>query len=383
MLRATRSLLSAYESPPAGRAETAAAGLLDVVARLGSRTDVDALLAAFLADPEGRPELVHPLTRMGDADTARAIRERCLAGGRLLPGMPAEVLRCIGWHGLDGAEEVLWPYARYDDNLPPDPGVEPVPDVPWDADREAVYGLLHLPCDGIRDAIRSAVEACMGRNIFPEWVVALACKAGDRELLDAIYEHGATTASTDNNSGLIVGVAMFERSEGRLWEMLADPAWEIGLSGSNTSAAYTALRRHGLGVTDVYADLVGRLASGRGDARYGFVVLDVLLELVAPGRWEPPLRGMPGVERAERVLEVVFGPNAYHPEHVLGQLEAHLPRPDGYGEADHAFFRDRFHAVEAQLEMRADAEARTDALAAEWLDLAGRGRGAAAGAPAR
>jgi hypothetical protein len=381
MLRATRTLLATYEQPPAADADPA--GLLEVVARLGTRADVEALLAAFLADPEGRPELVMPLTRMGNEDTARAIRERCLAGGRLLPGMPGQVLRCIGWHGLPGAEEILWPYARYDDNLPPDPGVEPIPDAPWDASEEATLGLLHLPCTGIRDAIRAAVAACLGRNLFPEWVVALACKTGDRELLDALYEHGATTASTSNNSGLIVGVAMFDRSEGRLWEMLADPAWEIGVSGSNTSAAYTALRRHGLGVVDVYADLVGRLASGRGDARYGFVVLSVLLELCASGRWEPPLRGMPGMEPARRIHEAVYGPNGYRPEFVHGLMEAHFPRDESYGEADFAFFRDRFHAWEELLLVRMAAEAEADALAAEWLDLAGRKGGADPGGAVR
>lgn len=369
MLRATRALLSAYERPPVPA--RAAAALLDVVARLGSREDVDALLAAFLADPEGRPELVLPLTRMGDADTARAVRERCLDGGRLLPGMPAAALRCIGWHALPGAEETLWPYARDDGNLPPDPGGEPVPDASWDAGMEATLGLLHLPCDGIRGEIRAAVEACLGRNLFPEWVVALACKTGDREILDAIHEHGATTASTDNNSGLIVGVAMFDRSEGKLWEMLADPAWEIGISGSNTSAAYTALRRHGLGVVDVYADLVGRLAAGRGDARYGFVVLLVLLELCASGRWDPPLRGMPGMEPARRVHEAVYGPYAYGPEFIHGRMESYFPRADSYGDADFAFFRDRFQAVEELLRVRMAAEAEADALAAEWLDLAG------------
>lgn len=375
MLRATRSLLSAYERSPDAGAEAATAGLLDVVARLGSRADVDALLGAFLAAPEARPELVLPLTRMGDGDTARAIRDRCFAGGRLLPGMPPEVLRCVGWHRLHGAEEVLWPYARHDGNLPPDPGVGPVPDAPWGADREAVYGLLHLPCDGIRDEIRAAVEACLGRNLFPEWVVALAARAGGRELLDAVYEHGATTASTDNNAGLVLGVAMFERSEARFWELIADPAWGIGHNQANVEAAYAGLRHLGLGVVDVYADLVGRLAAGTGDKRYGFIVLLSLLELCARGRWQAPLRGMPGVERARPVHETVFGPNPYRPELVIGQLQAHLPRDQDYAEADLAFLTRSFHEVEALLEMRMDAEAGADALAAEWLDLAARREG--------
>ena len=354
MLRATESLLATMERPRSyGTAAREEDALVEVVRRFGGAEDLAALLAAFLRDPARCEPLLAPIQALGDAATAERLYDRCIAGGALGPEMPEGVLHALGWLGLPGVEEMLFEHARM-----------AVPGMEWGAHVAAVHGLLNLPCASIAAAIGAEVRGYRGKNLFAEYVPALSYKTGDAALLEEIFELGATTASTDCNGGIILGVALYGEA-GRPWflRLMRDPAWEADSTGTGSAVAlFDGLRCLGIGIGDLYREVRARLPESE-HPRHDLLVLREMLRMWLARR-PSPIRGCEGpAETAAEVHRALFAWSTPNTPDGLIELCGDVARRPS--EADYAWTWERLGHDLFMLERQLEERMVEDALAAE------------------
>ncbi|AWM41643.1 hypothetical protein GobsT_72820 [Gemmata obscuriglobus] len=249
MLKVTRELIDSLRafSPGAHAPCVLTSARVAIVARHGSPEDADALLEVFLEDPADyqRAGVLDAVMRRGTRDTARKLASACLAGGRLRAKVRGDVLHAIGFLGCMEVRDVLWQYAAGET------------DTGYYQQKCAALGLLSLPCDGLEREIESAVRACAGKNLFPEFLPILAHKVGNPELLPLLFDMGQTTASTDCNGGLVYGIALFGET-GRPYfdRLLFDSHWETHGPGTGTGGwTYHGFRHLGGSVAEVARQL--------------------------------------------------------------------------------------------------------------------------------
>lgn len=244
-----------------------AGALARAIALDGGPADVPVLLDAFLADPSGREVLVAPLVLLGGPGEMRRVHDAMVKAGRLRDGMPADILWGLGWHGLEEAEALLFDHAR-----------EAGGDLGTREAVSAALGLLHLPCRGLEAAIREAILDCAGKNLFPEFLPALATKAGDPGLLDRVIAMGRETASQDCMGGIILAPAL-AGDAARFLELLWDPAFAAGDgSTGNVTWSHLGLEVLGLRLGDLFNEVKGRLSRGAGAPLHDITLLAGLLE---------------------------------------------------------------------------------------------------------
>lgn len=281
MLRATTFLINRLDGRAEGGAAAAEAASR-VVERLGSLADAEALLPVFLADPRQRARhLLRPLLFQGDARIARRLLEACCDERGLLPGMPVELLHLFGYHGLEEAQAMLWGYARWDGAWRGDEReVFPRTHEP------AVLGLLHLPCDGIREEIEEAIHACASREYYPFSLPALAIKTGRIEMIDLLWRMGEEGRPLWRD-GLALGIALFgEATRERFRAMLWSPKW----AGPEL---FDGLCLLGITIGDVFEEWRARVESGEDPVR-GLYLLNELL-FCRLGEWHTGLRFAPAM----------------------------------------------------------------------------------------
>ncbi|MDY3551935.1 hypothetical protein R5W24_001015 [Gemmata sp. JC717] len=249
MLNVTRELVDGIRaaSPGAHAAWVLARARVAIVARHGGPEDADALLELFLEDPADyqRAGVLDAVMRRGTRGTARKLASACLVGGRLQEGVQEQVLHALGFLGYAEARDTLWQYAVGE--------IE----TSYDGQMGAALGLLSLSCDGLEREIESAVRACAGKNLFPEFLPILAHKVGNPELLPLLFDMGQTTASTDCNGGLVYGIALFGET-GRPYfdRLLFDSHWETHGPGTGTGGwTYHGFRHLGGSVAEVARQL--------------------------------------------------------------------------------------------------------------------------------
>ncbi|MFI0960632.1 hypothetical protein ACH4S8_04300 [Streptomyces sp. NPDC021080] len=217
----------------------------EAVLRHGGSADAEALLPLFLSAPAAHEALVPVLARHGDRRLAARLLEATVDGGRLREGVPSGVLHAVGRLGYAPATPLLWEHV---DGL-------------YDVAKDACLGLLHLPCDDLRDAIAEALEKHEGAALFPEFLPVLAPKTKDPAWLDRLVAWGENHASVDCNGGLILGVSLHgDRARTAFTRLLWDDRWEACGSGTGSALwTYAGTRVLGLGLPELYADLRARL----------------------------------------------------------------------------------------------------------------------------
>ena len=293
LLEATNRLAQLLASPKRrSRLEDA---LISVIARHGGPEDARALLEELLRSPSQCAGVLPILIAHGDRDMAAALADRCVRDGRLIEDAPADVLHALGALGLAEATPLLFWYLRHGTY--------------WES-MPASIGLLHLPCTEIQAEIAQEIAACEGRNIFPEFIPALAYKTGDASWIDRLVAMGSGPTSTDCNGGLLLGIALFgETARERFAEVLRDPHWEAcGGSTGSCRWAYVGTRLLGLTPQVLYADLCKRL-SGPVDllaARHQVCLLVEMVRAWACGA-STGLRWLPAAPTsATELLELLF-----------------------------------------------------------------------------
>ncbi len=246
---------------------TRAGALARAIALDGTAADVPALLDAFLADPGRREVLLAPLVLLGGPAEMRRIQAAAVVDGRLREGMPADVLWGFGWHGLEETENLLFHHAREaDGRLGSSEGAS------------AALGLLHLPCRGLEGAIREAILACAGRNLFPEFLPALAGKTGDPGLVDRVIAMGRESASQDCMGGILLAAALAGDPD-RYLEVLWDPAFAAGeTSTGSVTWAMLGLDLLGLPLGRMFDGLKRRLVRRAGEPVHDITLVASLLE---------------------------------------------------------------------------------------------------------
>ncbi|GAB2967249.1 hypothetical protein GCM10027048_42410 [Hymenobacter coalescens] len=268
MLPATHALLAHLQQPAAQQHDAVRQALVNAVLLGGSAADARALLAQFLRHPfdYAHAALLPVFERYGDAALAEAVCAVCCPAGELLADAPPEVLTLAARLGYTAVKPLLVRYAFG----PAD----------YYTAKHAALGLLHLDCQDLEASIRSAIEATLGKNVFPEFVPALVSKLPDRAAwLARLYASGTEYCSTDCNAGLLLGFSLCgPEGEAYFKQALFSPAWEAHSSGTGTRwFAYQGLRNLGLTLQGLYAEL-RPLSASPASLQYP---LAVLLELLA------------------------------------------------------------------------------------------------------
>lgn len=227
---------------------------------LGTQEDVQLLLDLFLQQPDFyRSSLLHPIKRQGTQAMAESLVAHCFNDkGLLKEDIPEDVLDCITWLNHPQAEEILWRHFHYEK-----------------ADHSmhfsACIGLLHFDLSAHQDTIVQAIEQCIGKSLFDEFVPTLVCKVNDAhkrdELIEQLYESGNTVTSTDCNGGIVLGLALSSgKGEAYFKKLFWDEHWEIQGGGTGTdSCAYTGLQYLQISMQDLCRQIQANIDGGQDD----------------------------------------------------------------------------------------------------------------------
>ncbi|MFE3324400.1 hypothetical protein [Streptomyces sp. NPDC059176] len=291
----TQEILDRYADDPAAEDWTYEADSLAPLLWHGSRADAEALLQAFLQDPERRGGLVPVVAAHGDSAMASRLMDACADGDRLRDGFPGTVLHALGYLGFEPAERLLWTYAR-----------ERTAEA-----ADACLGLLHLPCYDLRDEIAEELEKICGSGLFNEMLPALATKTGDPSWLPRLIDWGRTYASVDCNAGLIVGIALHgPEARSDFLDLLWSPAWEAYDAGTGVAPfTYAGTRVLGLDMREIYAHMSSR---SDGDPWPRFRTMITLLKMWICRPWPGIRAALPRRESAAELLDLLY--HSYGPD---------------------------------------------------------------------
>ncbi|GCE51092.1 hypothetical protein EI42_04924 [Thermosporothrix hazakensis] len=310
VLQTTRKLIDLYQcvSIHSAIARTYCA----TIALYGSAQDAEALLSLFLQNPGRREELLLPIRVLGGPELAQRLFMASFQEDILRDDMPEEVLLSLGYMEFQPAEQALWYYAR-----------QGVP--------EACLGLLHLPCAGLRADIEAEIRQCFGKSWWQsEFLPALAVKTGRPQLAKELFVLGSTTASTDCNSGLVLGIALYGEQGRPFFEnLLWDCFWN---AGDQATVAYTAIgcRLLDISLLDLFEQVKLRLQyeqEQRQKIHYCKLLLS-LLECFAlhESAFSPLLKFVPeGRDNAQELYQALFCGRSGLPELIRAHLGPQEP----------------------------------------------------------
>ncbi|MFE1290876.1 hypothetical protein [Streptomyces sp. NPDC058751] len=270
----------------------------EAVLRHGGPADAQALLPLFLSAPAAHEALVPVLARHGDRRLAARLLEATVEGGRLRDDVPSGVLHAVGRLGYAPAAPLLWEHV----------------DGSHHVSRDACLGLLHLPCEELRDAIGEALEKHEGSALFPEFLPVLAPRTEDPAWLDRLVAWGEDHASVDCNGGLILGISLHgDRARAAFTRLLWNDRWEACGAGTGSALwTYAGTRVLGLGLPRLYAGLRARLRASadpdvRRDVLRSFVTL---LRLRCADVWTGVAAAEVRLESCDTLYDVLFSPAA-------------------------------------------------------------------------
>jgi hypothetical protein len=289
MLHSTRRLLT----EPLHPLEREAA--LRIVSSRGGAEDAEALFPLLLADPATRGDLIDPVARHGSPARVERLFDRFVRDGRLADGADVRLLWAFGWAGLEQARPMLFRHA-----------CEPN----WDVAPAAIDGLVHLSPEGLESDVRAAVETCVGRNLFAEYLPALAGWIGDADLVDRFLTDDHTAPSTDCMSGVVLAVGLLgERGRERLRDLFWRSQYPMIWSDA-PQATHVAVRMTGLGVAALADELRGRAAAMDETSFWWFgMVRSVAEDQIALHDVPPAWRFLPAPESPLELHRALFGPD--------------------------------------------------------------------------
>lgn len=275
------------------------AGYAETLLHSGSRADAAALCSLLIdSDLSYRLDVVlGPIMAHGDPSLARRLLDAARrVDWQARDDLAVSVLHALGYLGCQDAVELLVEQAVVGNHY---------------QCLHACLGLLHLDLSAHADTLLGALERCAGKNLFPEFLPALAAKLDpDPARLQWLLAQGQS-ASTDCNGGLLLGIALFgAQARGVFLDVLDDPLWEAQGGGTGTDRwAFVGTRLLEIELGELYQRVHARWLAGDHGAqqRHRVQVLLALVQLRLRSRWTG-LRQIqwPG-ESLPELAELLFG----------------------------------------------------------------------------
>lgn len=219
------------------------------------------------------------IMKYGDQTIGKKLYQRYVEKGQLKTGSSEKLLHLFGYLGVAEASDMLFQYAQSTQGA-------------YSEGCESVWGLLSLRLTQYRAQIEEEISSYHGKKIFPELFPALGYIAENGEMAHFIHQLGLTTASTDCNGGLILGLALFpkECDGGELFEQIIfDPRWACYGGGTGSERyLYQGLKIRGITPVDCYLLLKKYLEEKHTpkEISNGFNVIISMLEMTLVN---PPL----------------------------------------------------------------------------------------------
>ncbi|ACT02674.1 hypothetical protein [Paenibacillus sp. JDR-2] len=264
MIPATKKLISIIHSSE----PSSDISYINEISKYGGLEDAIELFRIFMEDPQdyNRILLLEPIRKHGDLQLAQVIYDRCFYKQNLRDEMPSEILHVLGYLGYTKCTETLVSLMTADD---------------WHISKNAVLGLLHLPCNKYESQIKSVIDESFGKNLFDEFVPALSYKVLDSSVVPKLFEWGDRSASVDCNAGIILGIALFGPDYKHVIKnILWNQNWEAhGRSTGTCVWSYVAMQHVRLTFKELMQD-IRNLQEGIHFKNDLFYRLNVLFEML-------------------------------------------------------------------------------------------------------
>lgn len=193
--------------------------------------NTDELVTAFLNNPDRFESqlLLDIIASTGNQSHAKILFEQCIVNNRLKPAVTEKLLETLGYLQYEPALKTLVYYA-----------LEAKDGNNYYTNMYAVFGLLQLQPKGLEQQITAAIEATFGKNIFCEYLPALAVLLPKNDALaQEIFVSGSEFASTDCNVGYLIALAALQSGialqDNLFVKALFHPAWEQAFYGNNVA----------------------------------------------------------------------------------------------------------------------------------------------------
>ncbi|MDO3410925.1 hypothetical protein QWJ34_14230 [Saccharibacillus sp. CPCC 101409] len=253
-----------------------------LITKYGGHEEARALLDLLMSLPGTNIDqmLLRPIREHGDLEMARELYRWSVDENGLREKAPYEALHALGYMGLEECSADLVKLLRADH---------------WHITKNACLGLLHLNCSAYRDEIEALLNESFGKGLFIEFLPALASQVADRSIVPRLAEWGNTSASTDCNAGLILGMALFGSEEREtIRQILRNPDWDAHDGGTGTRYwAYAAMQHVGILFAELIEDVktLSEQPISKRELEHRLDVLHAMLECKLNG-YEKPIRFM-------------------------------------------------------------------------------------------
>ncbi|WP_443938201.1 hypothetical protein [Pedobacter sp. MW01-1-1] len=239
------------------------------ILKLGTKEDALALLPVYLDnfDDFRYSDLVTLFVQFGDNSFAEKIFSRVFIDNQLVEGADPYLLEVLGVLKFEPIKSIAFEYAFQ------------LQESDYYLQKYAVLCLLNFDCSEYIDTLKTAIEDCLHKNLFSEFVPALVSKIPNpSSLLEELYESGESIASTDCNAGMVLGFSLCG-DEGRTYfrKMLFNPNWEANSTSTGTLRyTYLGLQQLNISFAELYEEI--KAMSDLQEVSYALEVLFSLLD---------------------------------------------------------------------------------------------------------
>lgn len=248
MLKTTQKLLEYLENDNQQCDLTIIVSLVNSILISGGKQDAEAVLKQYVADPYRFDHiyLLPVFRKFGDDSIAEQLFNTVIHHNELHKDASPEVLETIGYLNHAPIKPILADY------------IFSKKQSDYYTSKYAVLGLLHFDCTEYELEIKKEIEKCYGQNLFPEFIPALVCKLTNKtDVLEKLYELGNDYASTDCNSGILLGFSLCgEFGKHYFTKALFNQNWETSSTSTSTlHFAYEGLKNLNIRFKELYKEL--------------------------------------------------------------------------------------------------------------------------------